>query len=56
MKNKDELSKYICKNEKQLLKKIKSGAKVIMCYNFNITDETVNLVKENKIKIIGIKK
>ena len=36
MKNKDELSKYICKNEKQLLKKIKSGAKVIMCYNFNI--------------------
>lgn len=51
---KDLVEKQICKNEKQLLKQINEDRKIIMCYNFNVTEETVNLIKEKKIKLIGL--
>lgn len=53
---KDLVEKQICKNEKQLLKQINEDRKIIMCYNFNVTEETVNLIKEKKIKLIGLER
>lgn len=53
---KDLVEKQICKNEKQLLKQINDDRKIIMCYNFNVTEETVNLIKEKKIKLIGLER
>lgn len=51
---KDLVEKQICKNEKQLLKQINDDRKIIMCYNFNVTEETAKLLKEKQIKIIGL--
>lgn len=53
---KDLVEKQICRNEKQLLKQINEDRKIIMCYNFNVTEETVNLIKEKKIKLIGLER
>ena len=53
---KDLVEKQICKNEKQLLKQINEDRKIIMCYNFNVTEETANLIKEKKIKLIGLER
>ena len=53
---KDLVEKQICKNEKQLLKQINDDRKIIMCYNFNVTEETANLVKEKKIKLIALER
>lgn len=53
---KDLVEKQICRNEKQLLKQINDDRKIIMCYNFNVTEETVNLIKEKKIKLIGLER
>lgn len=53
---KDNLEKYICKNERQLVNKINEGAKIVMCYNFNLSEEIVNRIKEQKIKIIGLQR
>ena len=51
---KDEFQKQICKNEMQLLKKIENGAKIVICYNFIVSKETAELIKEKQIKIIGV--
>jgi hypothetical protein len=53
---KDLVEKQICRNEKQLLKQINEDRKIIMCYNFNVTEETVNLIKEKKIKLIALER
>ena len=53
---KDLVEKQICKNERQLLKRINNGEKIIMCYNFNVTEKTVNLIKEKKIKLIALER
>ena len=51
---KDEFERNICKNEKQLINKINNGATIIMCYNFEVWQQIVNIIKEKKIKIIAI--
>ena len=51
---KDEFEKNVCKNEKQLINKINNGATIIMCYNFEVSPQIVNIIKEKKIKIIAI--
>ena len=51
---KDEFEKNVCKNEKQLINKINNGATIVMCYNFEVSPQIVNIIKEKKIKIIAI--
>ena len=51
---KDEFEKNVCKNEKQLINKINNGATIIMCYNFNVSPQLVDIIKERKIKIIAL--
>lgn len=51
---KDEFERNICKNEKQLINKINNGATIVMCYNFEVSPQIVNIIKEKKIKIIAI--
>ena len=51
---KDEFEKNVCKNEKQLINKINNGATIVMCYNFEVTPQIVDIIKEKKIKIIAI--
>lgn len=51
---KDEFEKNVCKNEKQLINKINNGATIIMCYNFEVSPQIVDIIKEKKIKIIAI--
>lgn len=51
---KDEFEKNVCKNEKQLINKINNDATIIMCYNFEVSPQIVNIIKEKKIKIIAI--
>ena len=51
---KDEFEKNVCKNEKQLINKINNGATIVMCYNFNVSPQIVDIIKEKKIKIIAI--
>lgn len=51
---KDEFERNICKNEKQLINKINNGATIVMCYNFNVSPQIVDIIKEKKIKIIAI--
>lgn len=51
---KDEFEKNVCKNEKQLINKINNGATIVMCYNFNVSPQLVDIIKERKIKIIAL--
>ena len=51
---KDEFEKNVCKNEKQLINKINNGATIVMCYNFEVSPQIVDIIKEKKIKIIAI--
>lgn len=51
---KDEFERNVCKNEKQLINKINNGATIVMCYNFEVSPQIVNIIKEKKIKIIAI--
>ena len=51
---KDEFEKNVCKNEKQLINKINNGATIVMCYNFEVTPQIVDIIKERKIKIISL--
>ena len=48
------LSQNVCKNEKQLINKINNGATIVMCYNFEVSPQIVDIIKEKKIKIIAI--
>lgn len=51
---KDEFEKNVCKNEKQLINKINNGATIVMCYNFNVSPQLFDIIKERKIKIIAL--
>lgn len=51
---KDEFEKNVCKNEKQLINKINNGTTIVMCYNFNVSPQLVDIIKERKIKIIAL--
>ena len=51
---KDEFEKNVCKNEKQLINKINNGATIVMCYNFEVSPQIVDIIKEKKIKIIAL--
>lgn len=51
---KDEFERNICKNEKQLINKINNGATIVMCYNFEVSPQIVDIIKEKKIKIIAL--